>query len=71
MDYELKNAATLAVESRFYAWATSRGSVISPKVGLKDFGRMGRGAIALADIEVSSTPSVRVKQLLIWTIRAD
>ena len=52
MDYELENAATVAVESRFYAWATSRGAKISPKVGLKDFGSMGRGAVALEDIEV-------------------
>lgn len=41
------------VETAFASWLSSRGATVSPKVGLAQFGEMGRGAIALEDIEVS------------------
>jgi hypothetical protein len=45
---------THMAEQAFLAWFVSQGGTISPKFGLHDFGPqgMGRGAIALEDIEV-------------------
>lgn len=59
MDYELETPTLSSVESCFYAWARSRGAVISSKVGLRDFGSMGRGAVALEDIAVSPSYPLR------------
>lgn len=40
-------------EAAFISWLTTNGTTISPALGLSSFPGMGRGAIALEDIQVS------------------
>lgn len=42
-----------AAEERFIQWFREVGGELTPKLGLRDFEGMGRGAVALDDIEVS------------------
>lgn len=49
-------------ELAFRSWLTARGAVVSPAVGLKQFAAMGRGAVALEDIQVSRSHSVEQRR---------
>jgi SET domain-containing protein 6 len=41
-------------EAKFVDWFKARGGTVHGSVGFKQFEGMGRGAVALQDIEVSS-----------------
>lgn len=44
-------------EAAFFSWLTTNGTTISPALGLAPFEGMGRGAVALEDIQVRSADS--------------
>lgn len=50
---DTKMTTETADEQSFRAWLTARGATVSPAVGLQQFAGMGRGAVALEDIQVS------------------
>lgn len=56
-------------ELAFRSWLTARGAVVSPAVGLTQFEGMGRGAVALEDIEVSMRlPSALLEAVIYGTV---
>jgi len=48
-------ASTTQAESDFLNWFESNGGSLHSAVGFQQFDGMGRGAVALQDIEVSLT----------------
>jgi len=48
-------ASTTQAESDFLNWFKSNGGSLHSAVGFQQFDGMGRGAVALQDIEVSLT----------------
>jgi len=56
-------ASTTQAESNFLDWFKSNGGSVHSAVGFQQFDGMGRGAVALQDIEVSLTELVESVQV--------
>ncbi|ORY84655.1 hypothetical protein BCR35DRAFT_302960 [Leucosporidium creatinivorum] len=56
-----------AEEASFFSWLTTNGATISPALGLSSFPGMGRGAIALEDIQPDTLLFALPRPLLLTT----